>query len=368
MVESEPVHAAVERVVEERVEDPRVRSPRRRRADDRRRHQKVRRTRGCEPDERRRLAGEHLGPVEGQGGVGALVRAHVVRVRPDADLEVVGECRRRELVTVVRARRVGSLRDGDAYAIAIRELREEPAVRHPVVDGDRISVRGGGAAAAGPEQAQLAGPRNAGPRLVEDLNRRGIDHLHVVVRTDCADGVRGRAAAGVSLAVDGQGGRGCPDGAVYAPGQERVDRRGGIVPAGRRDRVSRLLPGARLLRRTDERLDDRQRGQLRRPQGRHCRRNGRHVGRALRGRVDRWRRGRDDDGESQHAGSCENTFPHCCDTSRGHVSCHSRLPLDKGGESSIGAGASTRRAGCDVEGLLKSRIGPSIVSSPGSLP
>ena len=97
---------------------------------------------------RRRIAGDHLGAVEGVSAAvesGAEeVRGHVVGVRPDAELRVVGEIvADEEVVQIPGARGVTGL--GNRKALVgvgpgNAELRREPAIGLAVVLDDRVAV------------------------------------------------------------------------------------------------------------------------------------------------------------------------------------------------------------------------------------
>ena len=157
------------------------------------------------------LAVEHLGPVKGVGCVGAFVGGHVVAVRPDAELEVVGERADVEFIGVVRALGIGALRDGHAHLVGAVELREQPAVGHRVVDHDRIAGVAGAVAAA-PERAQVESRLQQRAGFVVDGDLGGVDHLDVVVGSDIADRVGRRAAAAagrVGGAVEAEVQSGC---------------------------------------------------------------------------------------------------------------------------------------------------------------
>ena len=130
-----------------------------------------------------------------------LVDRHVVRVRPHAQVGIVGElvAGRREVVQRVRPRRIPGLRDREALVVRRRvdvreaELAQDPPVGHAVVHHDRVAVVVRRAQSAeGPEEAaqlEERGHRRSG--LVVDPGEQ-VDHLDVVVGPHRAVGVRGR--------------------------------------------------------------------------------------------------------------------------------------------------------------------------------
>ena len=102
----------------------------------------------------RRIADQHLGTVKRKHarllkrrtGLVELVVGHVVAIGPQAELRIVVELvvRHLEVVQVVRASRVGRLRDGNELVIVgVRqraELADQPAIGELVVQHDRIAV------------------------------------------------------------------------------------------------------------------------------------------------------------------------------------------------------------------------------------
>ena len=164
-------------------------------------------------------AGQHARAIEGVDGRRALVRRHVVAVRPHRVLGVVRERRGGEVVADPAAgQRIARPGHVDAEMLADRsQLRHEPAARERVEEDDAVVVARGARAARG---AQVAEPGRAGeqspvalPVDGEGAAARRVDHLDVVVRADVADRV-GRRDAGEALAVEvevrgrEQGGRG----------------------------------------------------------------------------------------------------------------------------------------------------------------
>ena len=92
---------------------------------------------------------QHIRPIKCVRGVGAFIGGHVIRVRPDPKLEVVGERTDVESVGEIGPGGVGGLGDGDAHVAGASELTQEPAVSEGVVQNDGIA-RVGGAVTAGP--------------------------------------------------------------------------------------------------------------------------------------------------------------------------------------------------------------------------
>src|SRR5439155_25719202 len=102
-----------------------------------------------------RVAGEHLHPVEDDGVQAATrepsLRAHVVPVRPDADLRIVVSEGEGEVVEEPAAGdRIARLRDRDTLmrrwrreAGRVGELADQPAIGEIVVDDNRIAVVSG---------------------------------------------------------------------------------------------------------------------------------------------------------------------------------------------------------------------------------
>ena len=173
------------------------------------------------------IAREHLGAVEhvgagaGEGVAVEVVRRHVVAIRPHAELRIVGEVAARrvhaERVAVVGAGGVATRRN--RHALVERrdrvagpgvegELGEQPPVRRPVVEDNRIAVVGRVAQAAEARPQSVAG-RGAVPRrslLVPDLEGK-VHPLDVVVWSDVAVGVRRNHRVQVAQALPGRAGR-----------------------------------------------------------------------------------------------------------------------------------------------------------------
>ena len=265
-------------------------------------------------DHLRAVVRAHLRPEERRAARVEHVERRVVRVRPHAELRVVGEVRVRVRVAGVRARRVAGPRHGDALQErrrAHRELADDPAVREPVVRDRRVAVvvRLAAAAEAAPQRVRRDRPVDRRPGLVEDRQAL-VDDLDEVVRSDRAVRIRrrrvdaersGRAAEPLAEPFDPEAERGrrCDAGArlddrVRAAGlgcgravlrllfllQLPGDRRGRDVAERRRDvvvqrRALRLLAhrvGARggLAVRVDRRRGDGQQ---------HCERDDERDGR-----------------------------------------------------------------------------------------
>ena len=201
------------------------------------------------------MAREHRAPVvradlgaeEARASVVEHVERRVVRVRPDAELRIIGEVRVLERVAIVRAHRVAARRDGDALQVrsrADRELADDPAVRELVVLDRRVTVVVRFAAAAEPGEEGVRRRRavERSPGLVEH-GEALVDDLDERVRPHCAVGI-GRC--GGDRVGTGRAGEACPD--AFEAETER-GRRGG-TRARLDDWIARTLRGHRrpLLR------------------------------------------------------------------------------------------------------------------------
>ena len=113
-----------------------------------------------EPNERRRVAAQHARAIKGEDPEArTFISRHVISVRPDADLGIIGQFRGLKFVEVPSVSdRVRPSGNRDALMEArctarYRELAHEPAVGQVIVLHDRITVvfRLAGAAKPGPK-------------------------------------------------------------------------------------------------------------------------------------------------------------------------------------------------------------------------
>ena len=143
----------------------------------------------------RRIADQHLRAIECEGAAVELaaedVRRHVVRIRPHAELRVVGKVgvADRKLVLEPGAGRIVGDRDRDALRERPldRELAHQPAIGLFVVLDDRVAVIRGLADAAQPLEHRVAGKRAQQQRSGLVVHRPDrVDVFDVVIGADVA--------------------------------------------------------------------------------------------------------------------------------------------------------------------------------------
>src|SRR5439155_25777020 len=126
----------------------------------------------------------------------------VVTVRPGADLTVIGKVipRSDKVKGPIGTGRVAGLRDSDRLVVrrcgraGKRKLREDPAIRHSIVESESVSivVTRGDATERREERAQLQRRTAWHAVFVKDPNSAAVHNLHVLVRADRALRIRWR--------------------------------------------------------------------------------------------------------------------------------------------------------------------------------
>lgn len=157
---------------------------------------------GVETLLRRRLTEQHFAPVVRAhcraGETIAAVREHVerdvIRVRPHTHFRIIRKIRVRERIAIPRACRIAGLRNRDALQIrrrTDRELRNNPAIGHSIVNHHRVAVVVGLAAAAksAPQSVDRHRTVNQAAALII-YGEIGVHGLDIVIRTDVTVGIR----------------------------------------------------------------------------------------------------------------------------------------------------------------------------------